>query len=99
MVKDSGFVLRSAVSKLPTRIGWVDLLPENIEQFPVAGDGRIVGYLHGLIMARSAAADLLIAGIVCIPACVSCCYLFHSLQRLERLLHAPEATAGEGCFL
>ncbi|OGP55966.1 MAG: hypothetical protein A2Y65_05670 [Deltaproteobacteria bacterium RBG_13_52_11] len=54
MVEDRGPVLASAVGKLTTGIGWIDMLPEEFEELLVCDLCWIVIYLHCLGMSRRA---------------------------------------------
>src|SRR5208337_2234272 len=68
---------------------------EHLQQVFVADDGRIKGDLRHLYMPGLAAANLLVARVLHVPAHVARDYSLHALQLVERSFHAPEASAAE----
>ena len=50
--KNRAEVARAFVAKLPLGIDWIDVDPEMIQNPLVGNDGRIIGNLHCLIVAR-----------------------------------------------
>ncbi|MNR31328.1 hypothetical protein D3C85_1488330 [compost metagenome] len=70
--------------ELTACIGWVNLLPEQIQQFLIGEDLRIVSDLNGFIMTRGIGADLLIRWILHVSASITGDHVQYSRQLLER---------------
>ena len=67
---------------------------EDVEQFGIADDVRIINNAHGFGMTGGAAAHLFIVGHVLVAADIAGFNRFDALQFIENCFGAPETAAG-----
>src|SRR5260221_734592 len=68
MIEDRAAVLVAVIAELPILRQGIDVMPKHVEQLVIAHLGWVGYDLHRFGMPRSALRDLLVAGIVWVPA-------------------------------
>ena len=92
---DAAAILGPEVRALRVERGWVHQVEEERAERAVLNNVGVVDDANTLGVAGPAVANLLVAGIVNLALLVAALDKLHSLDLLEPVLHAPEATAGE----
>ncbi len=98
VVKNPAAVLRAVVAELLVFDRRIDVVPEHVEQFFVGHFLRVIDDLHGFRMPGAARRNFLVGRIFFLPAGIAGGGRDHARQHVERVLHAPEAAAGERGF-
>lgn len=85
----------AAVAELPAVVERIDVSPEDVYQFAIADDLRIVDHLHRLLMPGPPGDHFLVGRVDRMSAGETGGNRIHSVDLVVRRLHTPEATAGE----
>ena len=96
LVEDRRAVLVPPIAELPSAVGRVHVVPEGLEELPVAQPRGVVGHLHRLGVAGRPLGHLLVRRVLDSAARVARDDRDDAGDLLQRRLDAPEAAAGEG---
>jgi hypothetical protein len=63
-MKENGrAVLVASIDKLPSRIGWIDMPPENVQQALIGYDFGVIVYLDRFQVPAASGTDIIIGGV------------------------------------
>ena len=96
IVEDHGSVLSAPIWSLLVHSCRIVVVPENLQEFLVGNDGRVIGDLDHFCMTRGVRADILIRWVLHLPAHVSDSRGEDTFGLEEGFLDSPEAASTEG---
>src|SRR5207302_3444223 len=99
MIKNHRAILRAYIGTLSIQRGRIVVRPKNIEQLLVADSGSIEFHLNNLGVAGLVAANIFVARILFVPACIPYGGRAHAIKLAESLFHAPKTPRPERRFL
>jgi len=95
VIEDHRSMLRPLFLKLPIDLGWVDVVPKDLQQGRVRDAGRVELHLYHFRVSGLSSGDLLVCGISGRPAHEARGGRKDACHALENGLHAQEAASGE----
>src|SRR3989442_4865512 len=95
VVEDGRAVLESIVTELPVRRGWINVVPEDLQELGVADLGGIEEDLDRLRVAGLPGRHVLVGRILLHAAGIAGRGGNHAVHLVQRLFHAPETPARE----
>src|SRR5207302_7354064 len=98
MIKNHRTILRAYIGTLSIQRGRIVVRPENIEDLIVRYLGRIEFHLNNLGVAGLVAANIFVARILSVPACIPYGGRANALKLAESLFHAPKTPRPERRF-
>src|SRR5438874_25294 len=99
MIKNHRAVLRAYIGTLSIQRGRIVVRPENVEDLIVRYLGRIEFHLNNLGVAGLVTANIFVARILFVPACIPYGGRAHALKLAKSLFHAPKTPRPERRFL
>src|SRR5205814_3023698 len=99
MIKNHRAILRAYIGTLSIQRGRIVVRPENVEDLIVRYLGRIEFHLNDLGVAGLVAANIFVARILSVPACIPYGGRAHALKLAKSLFHAPKTPRPERRFL
>src|SRR2546429_9361657 len=99
MIKNHRAVLRAYIGTLSIQRGRIVVRPENVEDLIVRYLGGIEFYLNNLGVAGLVTANIFVARILFVPACIPYGGRAHALNPLKKPFFAPKKTPPATPFL
>src|SRR5437016_4952627 len=99
MIKNHRAVLRPYIGTLSIQRGRIVVRPKNVEDLIVRYLGRIEFHLNNLGVAGLVTANIFVARILFVPACIPYGGRAHALKLAKSLFYAPKTPRPERRFL
>src|SRR5205814_9547180 len=99
MIKNHRTILRAYIGTLSIQRGRILVRPENVEDLILRNLGRMKFHLNNLGVAGLVAANIFVARILSVPACIPYGGRAHALKLAKSLFHAPKTPRPERRFL
>src|SRR5689334_18087705 len=98
MIENRGAILLAEVRTLAVQLGWIVVLPENIEQIFIGNSGGIVINLDRFRMAGGIRANVFVRGVLHLAADVTDSGSRYAWNLTEGRFNAPETSGCKSCF-
>ena len=92
VIEDRRPVLWAAIDELPARVRWVHMSPEDVEQFFVGDFLGVKDHLNGFNMSRTTCRNLIVGGVLFMPARVPWYHLNHTFYFFKVCLRTPKTS-------